>query len=65
MHILLDRFLAVIESFEIQPIICLTKKDFASEKELEEVEIAATYYEKIGYKVMKTFIDDEDITGNA
>ena len=35
---LLDRFLAVIESFEIRPVICLTKKDLASEKELKKVD---------------------------
>ena len=58
---LLDRFLTVIESFKIQPVICLTKKDIATEKEMEQVEIAAKYYEKIGYKVMKTFIDDENL----
>ena len=58
---LLDRFLTVIESFKIQPVICLTKKDLANEKELEKVEIAAKYYEKIGYVVMKTFIDDEKL----
>ena len=58
---LLDRFLTVIESFKIQPVICLTKKDLANEKDLEKVEIAAKYYEKIGYVVMKTFIDDEKL----
>ncbi len=58
---LLDRFLTVIESFKIPPVICLTKKDLANEKELEKVEIAAKYYEKIGYVVMKTFIDDENL----
>lgn len=58
---LLDRFLTVIESFKIQPVICLTKKDLANEKELEKVEIAAEYYEKIGYVVMRTFIDDEKL----
>ena len=31
---LLDRFLTVIESFKIQPVICLTKKDIATEKEI-------------------------------
>ncbi|WP_246231545.1 ribosome small subunit-dependent GTPase A [Sporosarcina jiandibaonis] len=58
---LLDRFLTVIESFKIRPVICLTKKDLANEKELEKVEIAAKYYEKIGYLVMKTFIEDENL----
>lgn len=58
---LLDRFLAVIESFDIQPIICLTKKDLAAEKELTMVMEIAEYYEKIGYQVIKTFIDDEKL----
>lgn len=58
---LLDRFLAVIESFDIQPIICLTKKDLAAEKELTTVMNIAEYYEKIGYQVIKTFIDDEQL----
>ncbi|MBO1911727.1 ribosome small subunit-dependent GTPase A, partial [Microvirga sp. 3-52] len=58
---LLDRFLTVIESLKIRPVICLTKKDLANEKELAQVEIAAKYYKKIGYKVMKTFIDDENL----
>jgi ribosome biogenesis GTPase len=58
---LLDRFLTVIESFKIRPVICLTKKDLANGKELEQVEIAAKYYEKIGYQVMKTFINDENL----
>ena len=30
-------------------------------KTLEKVEKVAKYYEKIGYKVMKTFIDDEKL----
>ena len=58
---LLDRFLAVIESFDIQPIICLTKKDLAAEKELTMVMEIAEYYEKIGYQVIKTYIDDEKL----
>lgn len=60
---LLDRFLAVIESFGIRPVICLTKKDLASEEILSEVFKKAAYYEKIGYTVLKTFIDDEALPG--
>ena len=56
---LLDRFLVVIESFGIRPVICLTKKDLANEEILQDVMKKATYYEKIGYTVLKTFIDDE------
>lgn len=57
-HYLLDRFLAVIESFNIQPVICLTKKDLANEIELLAVQKEVAYYEKIGYTVFLTFIQD-------
>lgn len=60
---LLDRFLAVIESYGVQPIICLTKKDLASEDDLRKVVEASEYYEKIGYTVLQTFIDDERLLG--
>ncbi|AOV08307.1 ribosome small subunit-dependent GTPase A [Sporosarcina ureilytica] len=58
---LLDRFLTVIESFRIEPIICLTKKDLASESELNSVLEAAKYYEEIGYQVVISFIDDPQL----
>ena len=58
---LLDRFLTVIESFGVRPVICLTKTDIASGKILEEATEAASYYEKIGYNVLSTFIDDETL----
>ena len=58
---LLDRFLAVIESFNIQPVICLTKKDLATEEELDAVMKMAQYYEKIGYTVINTYIDDKEL----
>ncbi|MFD1928747.1 ribosome small subunit-dependent GTPase A [Sporosarcina siberiensis] len=58
---LLDRFLVVIESFDIKPVICLTKKDIASEAELEKVVASEAYYKKIGYTVINTFIDDENL----
>lgn len=60
---LLDRFLVVIESFKVKPVICLTKKDLASEEELRKVNEVGAYYEKIGYTVIKTFIDDEKLLG--
>ena len=49
-HHLLDRFLVVIESFQIQPVICLTKKDLANEKELEKVAIAESTTKKLVMK---------------
>lgn len=55
---LLDRFLTVIESHRIQPVICLTKKDLADENTLKSVLEMGAYYEKIGYQVMTTFMED-------
>ncbi|MHA6258659.1 ribosome small subunit-dependent GTPase A [Sporosarcina sp. CAU 1771] len=60
-HHLLDRFLVVVESFSVEPVICLTKNDLANETELKRVKEFAHYYEKIGYKVIQTFIDDEKL----
>ena len=58
---LLDRFLVIIESFGIKPVICLTKKDLASDVKLKKVIEIVKYYEKIGYTVINTFIDDEKL----
>ncbi|MFS0688144.1 ribosome small subunit-dependent GTPase A [Sporosarcina sp. 179-K 8C2 HS] len=58
---LLDRFLAVIESAGIQPVICLTKKDVAKDKDLRQAESATAYYRSIGYDVIATFIGDPDL----
>lgn len=58
---LLDRFLVVVESFDIQPVICLTKKDLASDAEMKKASEAISYYEKIGYDIVQTFIDDVDL----
>ena len=58
---LLDRFLVVVESFGIEPVICLTKKDLAQESERSIVEEAAAYYEQMGYDVIRTFIKDESL----
>ncbi|CAM3081272.1 ribosome small subunit-dependent GTPase A [Filibacter tadaridae] len=60
---LLDRFLVVVESFDIKPIICLTKKDLVTDEEFEKVEKVAAYYEQIGYDVIKTSIGDEGLSG--
>lgn len=55
---LLDRFLTVIESVGIKPVICLTKKDVAGEKDIQQAESATAYYRRIGYDVIDTFIGD-------
>lgn len=56
--ILLDRFLVVLESFHIEPIICLTKSDLLNEKETATIQEYVRDYEKIGYNVLMTFKDD-------
>lgn len=58
---LLDRFLVVIESVGVKPVICLTKKDVANEKELQQAESATAYYKGIGYDVIETFIGDTSL----
>ncbi|MBD7907176.1 ribosome small subunit-dependent GTPase A [Sporosarcina gallistercoris] len=55
---LLDRFLVLVESHYIKPVICLTKKDKANEAELQAAEEAAAYYRSIGYSVLMTAIDE-------
>lgn len=48
---LLDRFIVIAESKNIKPMIVLTKKDLASEKELDLVRAAKQLYEQLGYSV--------------
>ena len=59
--ILLDRFLVVLESFHIQPIICLTKMDLLSEAQRTELQPYIDDYKEIGYDVIETFIDDASL----
>ena len=59
--ILLDRFLVVLESFHVEPIICLTKMDLLTEAEHEELKTYISDYEEIGYKVLTTFKDDASL----
>lgn len=59
--LLLDRFLTAIESHDIQPVICLTKMDLVNEEEKSAIMDYVADYEKIGYEVIPTFIDDPDL----
>lgn len=59
--ILLDRFLVVLESFQIEPIICLTKSDLMDEPLEQKIQQYIKEYEQIGYTLLMTFKDDEDI----
>ncbi|MCM3610789.1 ribosome small subunit-dependent GTPase A [Planococcus sp. MERTA32b] len=59
--LLLDRFLTAIEAHDIQPVICLTKMDLVNEEERSSIMEYTADYEKIGYEVIPTFIDDPDL----
>lgn len=59
--ILLDRFLVVLESFRVHPIICLTKMDLLKEEEKERIEQYRLQYEEIGYTIIETYIDDPEL----
>lgn len=50
---LLDKFLVLIESKNIEPVICVSKIDLLDENTKEEVYAKCDVYEKIGYKVIK------------
>ncbi len=49
---LLDKLLTIISYNNIEPIICFTKLDLLSNKELESINNYISYYKKIGYKVV-------------
>lgn len=51
---LLDRFLVLIESKQVHPIIVLTKMDLLTASELETIQAAAALYRSIGYEVIET-----------
>ncbi|MET1013771.1 MAG: ribosome small subunit-dependent GTPase A [Paenisporosarcina sp.] len=59
--LLLDRFLVVVESFQIEPIICLTKTDIVSEEERKKIQPFIEDYQNIGYTVIETYIDDSNL----
>jgi len=56
--VLLDRFLVALESFNVEPIIVLTKMDILTEEGLKELEPYIRDYEDIGYTVLTTYMDD-------
>lgn len=59
--VLLDRFLVVLESFHVQPIIILTKLDLVSDDERANLQHYINDYKEIGYEIIETFIDDESL----
>ncbi|WP_342559275.1 ribosome small subunit-dependent GTPase A [Metasolibacillus sp. FSL K6-0083] len=56
--LLLDRFLVVLESFSVQPVICLTKTDLLAGDEAEQLQLLIADYEAIGYTVLTTYQND-------
>lgn len=48
---LLDRYLAICESADLRALVCLNKADLAHEQDIEQ---AASLYEKLGYRVLWT-----------
>lgn len=50
---LLDKLITVLEFHQIEPILCFTKWDLLEEEETKEMETILTYYQKIGYTVVK------------
>lgn len=49
---LLDKLLVICHINNIEPVICLTKKDLLNNKELKEIKKVIKYYKHIGYKVV-------------
>jgi ribosome biogenesis GTPase / thiamine phosphate phosphatase len=58
--ILLDRFLVLVESKDIMPIIVITKMDLLDETTKEQLEQYVQDYRHIGYNVIKTSIKTSD-----
>jgi ribosome biogenesis GTPase len=56
--LLLDRFLVLIESKHILPIICISKIDIVDQNSLQKIESFADDYRGIGYEVLLTSTDD-------
>ncbi|MEK4629596.1 MAG: ribosome small subunit-dependent GTPase A [Solibacillus sp.] len=59
--ILLDRFLVVLESFQVQPIIILTKMDLLNDDEKKTLEQYVSDYEAIGYEIIQTYKNDASL----
>ncbi|MDO3659365.1 ribosome small subunit-dependent GTPase A [Bacillus sp. C28GYM-DRY-1] len=58
---LLDRFLVLVESNDIQPIICITKMDLIEDQDTQvAIQAYAEDYRNIGYDVYLTSSKDQD-----
>ena len=50
---LLDKLITVMEHNSIEPILCFSKWDLLNNEETKEMNTICSYYEKIGYTVVK------------
>ncbi|WP_414056090.1 ribosome small subunit-dependent GTPase A [Macrococcus equi] len=55
---LVDKFITIIESYDIEPVLLVTKKDLLTDDEIAYIEKCLAYYESIGYKVL--FVSNKD-----
>ncbi|WP_153731241.1 ribosome small subunit-dependent GTPase A [Sporosarcina obsidiansis] len=58
---LLDRFLTVIESHQLEPIIYVSKEDLADKQTVENNEANLAYYQNIGYTVLRNSSPEESL----
>lgn len=49
---LVDKFITIIESYDVEPVLLVTKKDLLNEQEISFITTQLDYYERIGYGVM-------------
>lgn len=49
---LVDKFITIIESYDVEPVLLVTKKDLLNEQEISFITTHLNYYERIGYEVM-------------
>lgn len=49
---LLDKLLVLMELHNVEPIICITKRDLLSTDELKKIDEVLAYYKKLGYQVI-------------
>lgn len=56
---LLDKLIVLMEIHNVEPIICITKRDLLTKEELVIIDEALKYYKELGYKVIyNTQIDE-------
>jgi len=61
--LLLDQFLVLIESMDIEPFILVTKTDLATDEEMEDLKAFQEIYEAVGYsfKLISTKASEQDL----